>query len=275
MARYPSAAWKPLPQNSTQLRIKPVGIVLHTAVSNSASLYPYFSSAGAAGVESHFYVRQDGSIEQMMDTEVRADCQLDGNSWLSGGTRYGFISVETWDGAGTSAWPDWRTNGNGAPPWNAAQLAALEKLIAWAAKLHGFPIEKATGPQGTGVGWHNLFTTPSSSSAPSWNHTHACPGTARIAQIPALINAAKDAGQAVSAVPPPTTPKELPLLPGTLARLVQVPGDAAIYVIGLDGRAYHVPNAVALSQGRRAGYYSNEGRPNAISRSDLNKILVK
>lgn len=193
VARYPGASWNPLSANSRQPRIKPVGVVLHTAVSDSRSLHSFFEGR-SAGVESHFYVREDGSIEQMMDTEVRADCQLDGNSWLSNGTRYGFVSIETWDGGKPST-----------TPWNRAQFAALARLIAWLSTEHGFPLTTATGPHGTGVGWHAQFTDPNNSKPLEWNHTHVCPGSLRIAQIPGLIQAAKilnmEKGNSVSTDP--------------------------------------------------------------------------
>lgn len=202
MSRYPGATWKPLPQNATQPKIKPVGVVLHTAVSNGSSLYNLFDGH-SDGVESNFYVRKDGSIEQYMDSATRADCQLDGNSWLSGGTRYGFVSIETWDGGK----PD-------STPWNAAQLASIAALVLWLSRTHGFPLVKATGVHGHGVGYHAQFTTPASSSALSFNHSHSCPTPTRIKQVPGII------ARAVALSKPPavetakpTPPKEEDALP--------------------------------------------------------------
>lgn len=182
MAWYPHAIRKELPQARTQPTIQPVGVVLHTAVSNGSSLYDYFNGR-SGGIEAHFYLREDGSFEQYMPTTVRADCQLDGNSWLDGSIRKGFISVESWDG-----YPNGWANDSDVPPWNLKQLVSLAALLAWLSKTHGIPLEKATGPHGVGIGWHRQFTN---TSPYKWNQTHACPGDRRIAQIPGLTGDAK------------------------------------------------------------------------------------
>lgn len=176
MARYPGATWKPLPQNTTQPTIQPVGAVLHTAVMDH-SPWSFFRSASADGVESTFYVGEHGEVEQFMDTARRADCQLDGNSWLAGdGRRYGFVSIESWDGGHPET-----------TPWTAQQVDALVSLLAWLARTHKFPPIKATGPRGRGIGYHAQFTDPDNSKALEWNHHHSCPAAKRIAQVPGII----------------------------------------------------------------------------------------
>lgn len=175
MARYPLAEWKPLPQNATQPDITPRSIVLHTAVSNGTSLFSFFNGR-SAGVESHFYLQEDGGIEQYIDTSTRADCQLDGNPYA--------ISIESWDGAG-AVWNGQNTSA--IPAYNAAQFASLVALLAWLCTTHDIPFQKCTAYNGRGIGWHAQFTGP----RPSWNQTHACPGNRKIAQVPALIEAAQ------------------------------------------------------------------------------------
>lgn len=200
MAWYPKAARRELPQNARQPRITPRSIALHTAVSNSSDLFSFFNGR-SAGVESHFYVTKGGGVLQYVDTARRADCQLDGNDYA--------VSIETWDGAGTSVWPDWRTNGNGGPPWNADQVSALVQLMAWICRTHSIPAIRCPAWNGHGIGYHSQFT----GGARRWNEHHACPGTARIRQVPGLIAdvAAVLAGGAAPTVTPATTPPSEPV----------------------------------------------------------------
>lgn len=185
MAWYPEAIKKELPQSATAPIINPTGVVMHTAVSSGTSLFTFFNGR-SAGVEAHFYIREDGTVEQYVDTAKRADCQLDGNSWVKNGTRYGFLSIESWDGGHPET-----------TPWNGNQVTAIVKLIAWMISVHNFPAVKATGPQGTGIGFHAQFTTPASSTALTWNHSHSCPALKRIAQMPTIINTVKTFGQEI------------------------------------------------------------------------------
>lgn len=173
MSWYPAATRDPISRVGSY--IKPVGVVLHTAVSNSEKLKPWGT------VTWHFYVNKYGKAYQFVDTQRVAYCQMDGNYF--GGK--GFISIETWDGAG-SVW-----NGRNVatiPPWNDAQVEALAKIIAWAAKEHDFDVERATAALGHGVGYHRQYT---SYNYPRWNQSHACPGDTRIAQVPGIIARAK------------------------------------------------------------------------------------
>ncbi len=181
MSRCPFADWQPIAANASQPTIKPVGLVLHTAVSNSDALKPW------SDIEWTFYVGEQGQLTQYMDTEVRADCQRDGNSWVRNGVRYGFLSVETWDGAGV-VWDG--KNTAKCPRWTDAQVKTLARLGAWLHAEHGIELIKATAPQGKGIGYHAQFT---SSSFPRWNSNHACPAAARISQFPSVLKAMQDA----------------------------------------------------------------------------------
>lgn len=162
MPIYPEAVVKLLPQNATQVRITPRKIVHHTAVDGTStkSLFDWFKSPSAKGAESHFYVRADGTVEQYMDTNVRADAQFAAN--------VDAISIETWDGRAT-------TNGP-ANPWTEAQVQALIRLDRWLCDTHKIPPVQCPSPTGAGIGWHSLFR--------DWNtDSHACPGQPRIDQI--------------------------------------------------------------------------------------------
>lgn len=137
------------------------GVVLHVAVSTAPSLFNFFKHDG--GIESHFYVRFDGTVEQYRDTDYEADAQALGNSWIaSDGKRHGFLSIET--------------EGMGPGKWTPHQIAAIKKLLLELAGHYGFPLRKCPGPYEAGVGYHRQFR--------AWNpDSHSCPGDGRIRQF--------------------------------------------------------------------------------------------
>ena len=150
MAWYPEAVRKQLtvPRRSAPrepIRMPtPRRINLHTAVSGTKSLawsgntekpsgsMGYFNTTSAGGVFSHFYVREDGTVEQMQDTAYRSSCDLDGNPDT--------ISVESWDGRREVA-------------WTPAQVAAITKLVRWILRTHPtIPAKVATSNR---KGWES------------------------------------------------------------------------------------------------------------------------
>jgi hypothetical protein len=138
MARYPAAIWKPVD------RYKPGGSVhtpmpnpgrfcLHTAVSSGDSLFALFNTPG--NPVAHFYVREDGKVEQYVDTATRASANLDGN--------HDTIAVESWDDAGHRQ------------TWTDAQVEACAKLAVWVHTKHGIPLDPCDASPGSrGITWH-------------------------------------------------------------------------------------------------------------------------
>ena len=189
MSRYPGAEWRPvaryLPGGSSyatspgQRRL-----ILHTAVTNADSLFNSMNTPGTP--TSHFYVDQNGRIEQYVDTSARSSANLDGN--------HDCITVESWDGYGVS----WSGSAPG-PRWTDAQIDALVKLARWAHETHGIPIERlpSSRPGTTGVGWHRLGCDGNYEDPPGgllggrveggerWSTSagKVCPTTTRIRQI--------------------------------------------------------------------------------------------
>jgi hypothetical protein len=184
MARCPFATWVPVTLRASQKKIKPAGLVCHTAVSNSALLKP------SGEVRWHFYLDRDGHLYQFFDTTVSAACQRDGNYWTSGGEGRGFLSCESWDGAYSSVWPN-PNKTDTIPPWTGKQMATWARLGAWLHDTHSIPLIKATGVRGQGIGYHSQFTAPDGTLR--WNKSHACPAKARIAQMPTVIRMMNDA----------------------------------------------------------------------------------
>lgn len=167
MARCPFAVWKPLPENNTQGRIEPRIAILHSA-GGGGSLWRFFF--GSSPLESNFWIDWDGTIEQYMDTEVRADANLNANQFA--------VSIETASSSGATE------------PWTAAQVASIIRLVDWLCTVHpNIKRQLCDGPYGSGIGWHIMFGTP----GPWTPVAKACPGPARIIQtkniiIPAVIN---------------------------------------------------------------------------------------
>jgi hypothetical protein len=186
MARCPFAEWVPIPltENQRNRKITPVGLVCHTAVSNSSLLRP------TGEVRWHFYLNKTGKLYQFFDTGTYAPCQRDGNYWTRDGKGYGFLSCESWDGAG-DVWDGERVDT--CPPWTAAQMETWARLGAWLGNELGIQLVRATAPRGVGIGYHSQYTAPENSDVLKWNVSHACPARQRIAQMPTVIAAMKAA----------------------------------------------------------------------------------
>jgi hypothetical protein len=154
VALYGPAIKKLIPPGPNDPPITPRVVVLHVAVSESESLYDYFNGP-SGGVESHFYIRRDGTTEQYRDTALQADANTDANNFA--------ISVET--------------QGLERGEWTAQQLASIKALLVWCNDVHGIPLQVPTAWDGSGVGYHTLFPGV-------WDKRGAsCPGPDRKAQF--------------------------------------------------------------------------------------------
>lgn len=157
MALYPAALKRLIPPGSNDPRITATQVILHVAVSEQASLYDYFARR-SGGIESHFYIRRDGTVEQYRDTGWQADANYSANVRA--------ISVET--------------QGMAAGEWTPEQLAAIEALLTWAHEVHGIPLRKCPADDAPGVGYHSQFRT--------WSPVaKSCPGPDRIKQFDRVL----------------------------------------------------------------------------------------
>jgi hypothetical protein len=229
MAIYPGAVVKIVDRfkRAASLRNR---VNFHTAVTDASSLYPYFSGEGRPC--SHFYVREDGTVEQYVDTRYRAAADYHGNEST--------ISIETWDGYG-------RVWTSGQPPgWNAAQMRALKRLTLWILQTHrSIPPKLATDSRpewsSFGLSWHRLGIDP-------WRHPQGvlysssygkvCPGDARIAQVPEILSYVKT---------DPTLTEELPDM-----LIIRRASDGASFIV-LGGKGAKIVNTADLSEYRAAG----------------------
>lgn len=242
MPIYPGAVVKLVPRTFRRATERN-RVNLHTAVSNSTSLYAMFSKPTAAC--SHFYVREDGTVEQYIDTDRYSAADLDGNDAT--------ISIETWDGYGRVPWP-----GGQPPAWTPAQVSALVALCRWICATHGIPVRLADnskpGPSSRGISWHRLGIDGAFPALPDMragrlqrgggmHYSSAtgkvCPGDARIAQIPGIVAAIS--GSTPTPEPTPETGDD----------------DMALYIKGDKADAVY---ALDTATGLRRAVDSNEWR---------------
>jgi len=164
----PGALAKNIPPGVNDPAITPCGVVLHVAVSESDSLHDFFNGP-SGGVESHFYVRRSGVIEQYRSIWFQADAQLDGNTFTLDGKSVGFVSVET--------------QGMGAGEWTNEQLSSIKAIILWVRSQADFPLAPCPAWNKPGVGYHTMWGSPS-----HWTPSRkTCPGPDRIEQFHDVI----------------------------------------------------------------------------------------
>lgn len=170
MAWYPLAIKKNINPGPNDPPIKVVGAIMHVDSGDSKSLYNYFKN-DSGGIESHFFVLKDGSVEQYRDTGYEADANLKANSFTMPGlvTRFGFVSIET--------------QGKDRGEWTPQQLAAIKALLLWLSATHNFPLQKCDNPRGPGVGYHTMFGAP----GPWTPVAKDCPGPDRIRQFNSVL----------------------------------------------------------------------------------------
>lgn len=169
MALCPFATHKLLPENRYQPSITPYAAIWHSAVDGPGrtSLYGFFNQDEVT-LESHFHILWDGTVEQYMDTTVRADANYRANGFWRAGKYVGAISVETEDDGD----PNRRK-------WSPEQVTSSVRLGKWIREVHP-QIPAALCPQwdANGFGYHTLFPT-------MWTNVRGktCPGTIRIPQF--------------------------------------------------------------------------------------------
>ena len=129
----PGAVKKPLTRNYTNRERKVTNaVILHVAVSESASLHGWFNNP-RAGASSHFYVRRDGTIEQYIPINLI--------SWAGVQSDQRAISVET--------------QGMGHGAWTAKQVQAMQQIIKFCQSTYpGVPtrVMRSSKTSETGIG---------------------------------------------------------------------------------------------------------------------------
>jgi hypothetical protein len=150
----------PMYDQSPAPGIQVLGAVLHVNVSDG-NLYNWV--AGDHDMSCHFEVYKDGSAEQYLDTNASSWCQVDGNNT--------YLSIET------EGFPN--------EPLTPAQLETTAQIVAWCARMHGFPLRVADSVGERGLGWHGM-------GGAAWGGHTGCPGDKRKAQRAEIIARAKE-----------------------------------------------------------------------------------
>lgn len=191
MAIMPGATKRLIPNNFTEGGQESVrGVVVHVMDGSLAGTDAWFRNP-TAKASSHFGTGRKGELYQWVDTDDRAWAQAAGNrTWLS---------VEN-EGQGGDALTD-------------AQLDRNAEVLAWAHVHDGVPLQVASSPSGYGLGFHAM-------GGDAWGGHSSCPGTRIVAQLPEIVERAK---QLVNATPEDDMPKYVNL--GLAAHFTLKPGE--------------------------------------------------
>lgn len=161
MPVMPGAVWRGNCVNTSGRRTaRTRGLVLHVNDGPNVDLWGWVNNP-SSDMSCHFQITQDGTIFQYLDTDWQSWCQRDGNNaWLS-------MEMPTH--------PD--------TPMTAAQLLSGSRVLAWCAKLYGFPVALTNDPvNGRGLGWHGM----GAAAGVDWGHPN-CPGDIRRGQMTELV----------------------------------------------------------------------------------------
>jgi hypothetical protein len=164
VAWFACATRRPIGANTGGIIGDNRGLLLHHAVMNGSGWALFNNPATRASA--HFWVFKDGRIEQYIDSAVVAwhSGNGNGNAWYCG--------VET---EGCAAPPH-------AEPMTEPMVAALARLYAEGARVHGWPnaLIGSVGPRG--FGFHRMASST------------ACPCDVRLNRRPEILNRAFGGG---------------------------------------------------------------------------------
>jgi hypothetical protein len=160
MPRWPDiATWVGPTPNTSGSIVDHMYVVIHTADGSYDGTIAWQKNP-SANVSSHFIVAKDGRCAQMLDTNAKSWCQIEGNPYS--------IAIEN--------------EGSENTPLTAQQIEAIARILAKANQVHGVPLQ-VTGRVGTrGLGHHSM----GAESGVNWGHS-ACPGSIIKAQKPQIL----------------------------------------------------------------------------------------
>lgn len=180
MPRFPCATWRPIGANTGGILGPNLGLVLHHAVMNG-STWALFNRPGF-GASAHFWVGQNGAIEQHVDSSVVA--------WHGISLNSRYVSVET-EGCGAPPHAD---------PMSDAMVNALARIYADGMRIHGWANALANANGQPGLGYHRM---------PGGVAT-ACPCDIRLNMRAEILRRAAG-GVGPGPTPPPIQEDDLPL----------------------------------------------------------------
>lgn len=162
MPRMPGATWRPIEGNFTprgQVEVR--GVVVHIMAGTLAGTDSWFRNERAQA-SSHFGTGKKGALYQWVDTKDRA--------WAQGAGNRSWISVEN--------------EGKGGDELTEEQLDLNARILVWAHKVHGVPLQVTNNPNGRGLGHHGM-------GGAAWGNHPACPGPRIVAQKVEIVRRAK------------------------------------------------------------------------------------
>lgn len=201
MARMPEAEWLGEHGSTAMTEASLNKVCLHTIVGNPP--------AHAA----HFSVRADGHIFQSRDTRFQSAANLYGNDDV--------IAIENDDHG--PEYGTWDTkNGHAVPGYTDAQMWGIAKILVWAYRVHGIPLEQCPDSKdgSEGIAYHrqgidgNFWAEGYAyggrvPGGETWTKSRGkvCPGDRRISQQPEIIRRARQLA-GLDPSPEPALPKE-------------------------------------------------------------------
>lgn len=167
MGVMPGVAYRPV-TNHGGAAARPVGIVVHHAVSSLAGAEARFNDPGSQA-SAHFFVEYDGTVTQFVDVDVVAwhACQANYTGWVG-------VEHES------------PTTGDLFPPLTGMQVAGTGRILRWLHETYQVPLIVSDHPDASGVAYHSMNP---GDCATHWGVT-GCPGAAIIAQRQAIVDAA-------------------------------------------------------------------------------------
>jgi hypothetical protein len=213
-----------------------MGLVLHIAEGSYQGTINWQKNP-ISDVSSHTVHGKAGERAQMLDINLTAWTQANGNGW--------WVSVEH-EGFNTEA-------------LTPEQFESTAQLYAWLVRTKGVPMQLTDSPSVPGLGWHGMGGT-------AWGGHPNCPGEPIKAQRPEILARAQ---QILDGVPPSTTTRRSDMLmvaksgAGTNGETTdhsrwwagdgiyhrEVSEDAANNLIGAIRNFYGDPRAAILSWG--------------------------
>lgn len=186
------AQWRGPSPNTSGRRYRTLGLVLHIAEGGYEGTISWGKNPGA-DVSYHFVGADDGSLAQIVDTDLVAWTQAAGNdSWMS-------IEFE----------------GHTGRQLTAPMLESASQLFARVCKTYGVPCQLSNSPSTPGLGHHAM-------GGEAWGGHFLCPGQPIIDQKPLIV---KRAAEILGGVP-----AALPTLKGSRMFFVQLTGHPEVFL---------------------------------------------
>jgi hypothetical protein len=176
MPWFDCAVRRPINANTGGIISTNLGLVLHHAVMNGSG-WSFFNSP-SAGVSAHFWVLQNGTIEQYVDTNVVA--------WHGRNLNSRYVGVET---EGCARAPH-------ADAMSEAMVNALARLYAEGMRRHGWANALAGRDGDRGFGFHRMAVST------------ACPCDIRLNRRAEILRLAAGGAPAPGPTPPTPTPED-------------------------------------------------------------------